>query len=773
MTFLNRILVNGISLKYIIMLPICILIVILTTVIGWTSYRSTAAAVSDLIDTVSGEIIDEIEIVTNNFLNDADVVLNAFSANDSNNPDTSDYNNSEETERRLWHLSGISESVSNIAFGKLNGDLIGVRRIGKQTHTTIKDSIHKQKTIFTSARPGDRTKLLKVDPDAEVLTKDWYKMAIEIDRATWSPISISTARNKLHIRRSKPVRENSNKLVGVVVTDKSLDQLSFFISSFKKSKLSANSEAFIIEKNGDLVATTESLTAQTKDKLKAIRVKGSESASPLVRLGAKYVEDNLQKLGTPGKKTKVFKINGDNVHLAFKKIEGLSELEWYAVVLAPESDYNQSFVAATKKTILIATGLLILFIVIVGGFLKMSLHDLEVLTHASKKFGSGADPGVLHIERSDEIGFLAKSFNTMVTEIKIHQHELEGRVRDRTKDLAAKNSELIDEISKRKLAQEKILQLFSALELSDEAIAVFDPDHRIKFVNPAFVRLCGYTMQDMQSEKMNLLSSGRLGQSSTTEKILKNIKRKLENGKTFRGVVSSLKKSGDIYDSDMTITPIFNGQNQLIAYNLIERDVTLNVKAKDDMLARLRTDKLTDLLNRDALIKDVTESFLHATNENTVTNISEFTMTNVDMNSRPKSKNRFAVIYMDLNKFKEINDTLGHEYGDVTLVVAGKRMKSCIGQNDLLARLGGDEFVAVVRDVNSTDEAVAVGLKIENSVKLPMQIKDKKVEVGVSFGVALYPDDGEDLDALLRAADEEMYKAKRASRSGGDKLKVA
>lgn len=763
---------NGISLKYIILLPICLLIVILTSVICWTSYKLSAATVSDFIDTVSGQMIDELEIVTNTYLNDADVVLNAFAPNDPRNSESMNYHSSEDVEKRLWDLSGVNRSISNIALGKANGDYYGIRRINKEYLTSVKDSSHQLRAIYNSAKVGDKSVFVRHDVDFDTVSTDWYKAAVTANRSAWSPVSISTPRNVLVVRRSKPVIDNSNKVIGVVVTDKTLDQLSNFISKFKKSKLSANSEAFIIERNGDLLATTENLTTQSKDKKSTIRINGSESNSPLVRLGSKYISNNLQQLGQSGAKSKVIKVNNDNIHLVFKRIEGLRELEWYAVVLAPESDYNGNFIAATKKTILIAVGLLMLFVFFVVGFLKISLRDLELLAQASKKFGAGIDPGVLRFKRGDEIGALAGSFDTMVAEIKAHQLELEKRVRDRTKDLAAKNSALADEIERHKLAQEKILQLFSALELSDEAIAVFDPSHNVKFVNPAFVRLSGYSMQEMEAEKLNLLSPRRLETSKSNERTIKNIVRRLENGKTFRGVVSSLKKSGDVYDSEMTITPIIDTQKKLIAYNLIERDVTSNVKAKDDMLNRLRTDKLTELLNRDALIKDVTDKFLHAMNENTVTNVSDFTVTSIDLNMRPKSKNRFAVIYMDLNKFKEVNDTLGHDYGDVTLVVAGKRMKSCLGQGDLLARLGGDEFVAVVGNVNTVAEAVTVGQKIESSVRLPMQIKDKKVEVGVSFGVAIYPDDGEDFDALLRAADEEMYKAKRASRNGAGTLKL-
>lgn len=746
--------VDGVSIKFVLIIPMFILIIILTGFIGWTSYKTGSAAITDLIKRVSSDMTNEVELAIQKYFSDTDVVLNSFA------PDVQggglaafNYQDNDAIEQRLWELTKVSPDVVYVYMGKPNGDFIGVDRgTTKNVYIKRRDAVNKERTTFIATKPGDRSNVKQVDAGFDTVNRPWYKKTIETGAHAWAPLFVSWSRNMFIITRSKPVKDINGNFLGVVTTDKPLDRLSGFLDQVKKNNLSPNSEAFIIEKNGDLVASTADPQPYIKGEVKDSfsRVKSTASKSEIIKAAGRYLEKNESVLADGEPKNILLNAKKNKIHMALKKLSGIDGLDWYIVVLAPESDFNQKIIAEAKQTLYYSLGMLALVLVLALSFLHYSLKDLTLLTDASKKFAYGEKPESLPVTRNDEIGVLARTFKDMVMEIlrqkdelMKYNNELETRVAQRTKDLASKNNQLLVEIKNNKLAQQKILQLFSALEMSDEAIAVYGPDKTVKFVNPAFMKMTGYSMEDMREESMNLLAPGRFNEEKFTTEAANEIDTQLNSGKPYRGVVQARKKDGILYYCDMSITPIFDKEtNNLIAYNLLERDVTQNEKIKADMLVKLRTDKLTELLNREALVRDVDEKFINADG----------------------GQNSFAVLYMDLNKFKHVNDTLGHDFGDATLIVAGQRMKSCIGPEDLLARIGGDEFVAVVKNVKTREEAVQVGLKIENNIKQPMIIKDKRIEIGTAFGVAIYPKDGSNLDSLLKAADTEMYSAKRASR---------
>jgi len=125
---------------------------------------------------------------------------------------------------------------------------------------------------------------------------------------------------------------------------------------------------------------------------------------------------------------------------------------------------------------------------------------------------------------------------------------------------------------------------------------------------------------------------------------------------------------------------------------------------------------------------------------------------------------KFSIIYMDLNKFKEVNDTLGHKAGDAVLKQSAQRIKSALRACDLLARMGGDEFVSIVGETKSVPECEIVAERIIKSFRQPMEVSNNKLSIGVSLGIAMYPVHGEGEDLLIKRADNAMYKAKR---SGG------
>jgi diguanylate cyclase (GGDEF)-like protein len=130
-----------------------------------------------------------------------------------------------------------------------------------------------------------------------------------------------------------------------------------------------------------------------------------------------------------------------------------------------------------------------------------------------------------------------------------------------------------------------------------------------------------------------------------------------------------------------------------------------------------------------------------------------------------RNRTKFAILFLDLDRFKQINDTLGHEAGDEALKAAGVRLRSIIRESDIIARVGGDEFTILISDVAHVDAISEVARKIMDSFRSPLMIAAHEVVVTPSIGISIYPDDGMDIDSLLRNADMAMYQAKQRGSS--------
>jgi diguanylate cyclase (GGDEF)-like protein len=126
---------------------------------------------------------------------------------------------------------------------------------------------------------------------------------------------------------------------------------------------------------------------------------------------------------------------------------------------------------------------------------------------------------------------------------------------------------------------------------------------------------------------------------------------------------------------------------------------------------------------------------------------------------------KFALLFIDLDGFKSVNDTLGHDAGDELLKKTGKRIVDCVREADTVARIGGDEFTVILSSITSVDDAQTVAQKIINTLSTPFKIKDQEAQIGASIGISAYPDNGMDAEILLKNADDAMYRAKNSGKN--------
>lgn len=300
---------------------------------------------------------------------------------------------------------------------------------------------------------------------------------------------------------------------------------------------------------------------------------------------------------------------------------------------------------------------------------------------------------------------------------------------------ALEEKELRDE---RKRYLEKLRLADQVFESTGEGIIVTDIDANIVAVNPAFEQITGYTKIEVLGKNPRILKSNHQDRSFFFE-----LWNTLLGTGHWRGEVWNRRKNGEVYPEWLTISAVKNSEGATTHFVGVFNDISSVKEAQAQLDFLAHHDALTRLPNRTLFRDRLGHALIHAQREN---------------------KN-LAVLFLDLDRFKTINDTLGHPVGDDLLKQAAERMQQAIRADDTLARLGGDEFVLLLEDDSTAHHAVIVAHKLLQIFNRPMFIDDHTLTVTASIGIALFPQDGKDVDTLLKHADLAMYQAKQQGRN--------
>ncbi len=296
----------------------------------------------------------------------------------------------------------------------------------------------------------------------------------------------------------------------------------------------------------------------------------------------------------------------------------------------------------------------------------------------------------------------------------------------------------VQDITDLRHTEEALILYANAFRYSGEAIMITDRDNRIIAVNPAFTALTHYTAKDVRGENPRLLASGHTP-SETYQTMWKALQ---ENG-FWQGELWDRRKDGHIYPKWAAISLIRDDAGHPTHYIASFTDISER-KAAEERIHRLaHHDVLTGLLNRFSLEDRLQQALLSAQRENRLT----------------------AVLFIDMDRFKSINDTLGHHVGDLLLIEVARRLKGSVRESDIVARLGGDEFVVVLTGL---DDSLAPAHCAENIVTLlglPYLIEGHDLHTTPSVGISIYPDDGDGPETLMKNADTAMYHAKELGRN--------
>lgn len=287
-------------------------------------------------------------------------------------------------------------------------------------------------------------------------------------------------------------------------------------------------------------------------------------------------------------------------------------------------------------------------------------------------------------------------------------------------------------------ANEKALEVArNIFETTNEGIVVTNKDNLIVDVNHAFESITGYSKGEALGRNPSVLTSNR-----HSKEFFEDMWKCIQSQGSWSGEIWNRRKSGEIYPQWLAIKSLEEKGGEPSGYFGVFTDITLQKQTEKELRSLAYYDPLTQLANR-ALLKDRLQH---------------------DINFAKREKRKLALFFLDLDRFKQINDTMGHDQGDKLLIQVAKRIMAAVRSTDTVARLAGDEFVVVLPGILDQHKVDVFGNKLLALFDQPFELDGKQASVGVSCGISIYPEDGQTIEDLMRNADAAMYKAKEQGR---------
>ncbi len=388
---------------------------------------------------------------------------------------------------------------------------------------------------------------------------------------------------------------------------------------------------------------------------------------------------------------------------------------------------------------------------IASGELFWSDEVYRIFGYTPQEFGATYELFLKHIH-PDDIALVNKSYMDSVSEKRgyhvthrIVRKNLEiGYVEERCEhEFDAQGNTIrsigtVHDITLQKIAQNELSLASEVFAKMNDGVVITDASQKIIKVNEAFCKISGYSMEELRGQTPKALSSGW-----HNHEFYASMWDALVTYGSWSGEIIDRKKDGALYTAEVNIIALYNDDGTLTNFISVTNDITQK-KAQENLIHNLAYfDSLTSLPNRVLF--------------------QERVMNRIPFMQRKNKK--MALLFIDMDNFKNVNDTLGHVMGDKFLVEVAKTITSVIREQDTLARLGGDEFTIIIEDVESIMDIIPIAEKIVHAFKEPLLIESSKLYTGVSMGISVYPDDGESYEELVKAADTAMYQVKETGKN--------
>lgn len=358
--------------------------------------------------------------------------------------------------------------------------------------------------------------------------------------------------------------------------------------------------------------------------------------------------------------------------------------------------------------------------------ITMTVFDVKAPEQDTSSFErtKGSEEGLeveVYLQRKDGSVFIAEVIGKVI-EFGGHTQVL-GTIRDITRQVKA---------------DEQIRTLSQAVEQSPVSVMITDTSANIEYVNNTFEKITGYSFEEIRGENPRFLNSG-----NNPVNLYQELWKAIGSGNNWQGEIQNCKKNGELFWEYAHFSPVLDEYGQVQHYLAMKEDITLRKQQEEHIIHQAHFDNLTSLPNRFLSLDRLSQLMEEAKRENS----------------------HVAVLFLDLDDFKKVNDTLGHETGDKLLVEASERLKSIIRTGDTVGRFGGDEFIILLGGLKSSVDAQPVTENLLNRFRDAFRIDGRELMITLSVGIALYPDDGDNASELLRNADSAMYYSKQLGRN--------
>jgi len=296
----------------------------------------------------------------------------------------------------------------------------------------------------------------------------------------------------------------------------------------------------------------------------------------------------------------------------------------------------------------------------------------------------------------------------------------------------------VQDITERKRAEERLRLAATVYENVGEAIIVTDADNVVTAINPAFSRMTGFSVDQVVGAPSRFIAD-----EINDPTLVADAWAHARGGDTWHGELWGRRSNGDVFPASVALTGVQGENGEVSSFVMVASDVTRRKMDEQRIRFHARHDALTRLANRHTVMEALSDAIIRAEHEG----------------------NRLALLFLDVNRFKDVNDSFGHAAGDELLKQVARRLKGCVRASDIIGRLGGDEFVVALPAINDVQGAMACVEKVLYAFSEPFTLPEQELYASTSIGVALYPDHADCAETLLSHADAAMYHAKASGNS--------
>jgi diguanylate cyclase (GGDEF)-like protein/PAS domain S-box-containing protein len=614
-------------------------------------------------------------------------------------------------EKYFWETSNVSRLASYIYVGTESGLFVGVERQINPTARIFSRMRLADDSMLRSYEikaPGDRAQpVLAQTVVYDPRIRPWYVRVKQERKPIWTEPYLSASKGILVLTYAIPLVDQAGEFIGALGIDFTLAHLNEFLAQLKPS---ANGASYLLSPSGALIAASpnrlssssnpQTVPNEILNAVKAVR----ESATP----HRQWISDDT-----------IFGI---------QNLDGA--IKGTIVVSIPTHDIWANKTSALWRSL--AWAMLAMSTAILLGMLLLRsvVSDINQLTTTAEAFTAGSHFVSLPMQRSDEIGRLARAFARMAQRVTAELDSARTQIATEHSIALAEERKVAEQKADLARTRAQVRRLATVVESAHEPIAILRPDFYFEYANPAFTSQLGYPLAAIEN-----MSLGQLLDDSQPEVHLQRLRTAFHAERVVRDTILVRRHHAPSIYMEFTLSPVHNDVGDLIEIALIGRDVSVSVAQRNLLSREAKIDATTKLMRREAFIEGTKQLM--------------------------QTADRISLLFVDLDGFKRVNDVLGHAAGDDILQRVGEIILRNKRESDLASRYGGDEFVVAIVDDADDHVAHLVADRLIEAITRVTATLPVDTKLSASIGIASAPGKSTQFEALIQLADQAMYIAKR------------